>query len=95
MSNLMFYFCFSTRYRVLPVFHTHPGDRSDLGQYMPSAADYWVMSTLRDGLGGAVGERVYFPDCSCTEYGVAGAGAYFFRRQREPAYLFPGPGMLG
>ena len=94
MSNLLFYFCFSARYWVLPVFHTHPGNDSELGPYMPSAADYWVMHTLRDQLGGAFGERVYFADGSYTQYGLIASGAYYFRRQGETAYLFPWPDML-
>lgn len=89
MSDLMFYFWFSPRYLVLPVFHTHPGVRSDLGLRMPSSADYGVMKSLQARLGdGAVGERVYFPDGSCTEYGVTGAGHYYFRRPVGCAYLF-------
>lgn len=94
MSNLMFYFCFSARYWVLPVFHTHPGNDSELGLHMPSTADYWVMHTLRDQLGDAFGERVYFADGSYTQYGLIASGAYFFRRQGETAYLFPWTDML-
>lgn len=90
MSNLIFYFWFSSRYLVLPLFHTHPGIRNDLGLRMPSPADYWLMSALRTRLGGGpVGERVCFPDGSYTEYGVTGAGQYYFRRPGQGAQLFP------
>lgn len=84
MSNLMFWAWFSGRYAHLPVFHTHPSLENECGERMPSRADWWVMGSLRERLGGgAAGERIYFPDGSCTAYGITGAGDWFHRRCDE------------
>ncbi|MCF7982903.1 MAG: hypothetical protein K9L70_00730 [Thiohalocapsa sp.] len=90
MSDLLFYFWFSPRYVVLPVFHTHPGYLSDLGYKLPSTADYRVMRVVRDRLdGAAAGERVYFADGSWTEYGFTAADRAFFRRQGDAIRVLP------
>jgi hypothetical protein len=79
MSDLMFFFAFSPRYLVLPLYHTHPGAQNELGSHRPSCADYLIMAQLRDLLGVAVAECVHFPDGTCTEYGFAANGRAFFR----------------
>jgi hypothetical protein len=79
-SNLGLHCAVSARYVVLPVFHTHPALTNDVGLRKASRADYQALRRLQQRLGGvAVGERVYFPDGSCTDYGLTGSGLPFDR----------------
>ena len=80
-SDLGFYFAFSPDYLVLPCFHTHPATWNELGYEMPSLADYLMLETLHQQLGGvAVCDRVVFPNGRHTRYGVDEDGRWFSRR---------------
>ncbi len=77
-SNMGLYLRLSSRYVVLPVFHTHPGLDNEVGRRKASLADYTLLRCLRDRLNGAaVGERVYFSDHSFTRYGISADGIPF------------------
>jgi hypothetical protein len=77
-SNLSLHCAVSARYVVLPVFHTHPALTNEIGLRKASRADYQALRRLRHRLGGGpVGERVYFPDGRCTDYGLTGSGRPF------------------
>ena len=91
MSNLLLYALMSARYMPIPVFHTHPVYRTEITGYkQPSLADCGVMGSLRRRYdGAAVGDCVFFPDGSWTEYGVTGQGRCFYRRAGD-ALLPPG-----
>ncbi len=89
-SDVLLYAMMSPRFMVIPVFHTHPGSRSDRGFKQPSTADYGVMGTLHYRLdGAAVGGCVLSRDGTCTEYGLTGHGRCFYRRCGD-ALLPPG-----
>jgi hypothetical protein len=80
-SDLGLYFALSPDYLVLPCFHTHPDDWNELGEEMPSLADYRVLETLHKQLGGIdVCDRVVFPNGRHTLYGVDAQGRWFSRR---------------
>jgi hypothetical protein len=77
-SNLGLYLRLSSRYVVLPVFHTHPGLDNEVGRRKASLADYTLLRCLHDRLNGTgVDERIYFPDHSYTRYGIDDDGVPF------------------
>jgi hypothetical protein len=85
MSDVLLFAMMSARYLPIPVFHTHPVYRTEVGYKQASAADCWVMCSLYHRLNGAeVGDCVVFPDGTWTEYGIAGHGRCFFRRAGDP-----------
>jgi hypothetical protein len=93
MSDVLLYALMSGRYLPIPVFHTHPSYRTAIGYKQPSAADFWVMGSLCYRLDGApVGDAVFFPDGTWTEYGITGHGRCFFRRAGDA--LLPPSGEL-
>lgn len=93
MSDVLLYALMSGRYLPIPVFHTHPSYRTAIGYKQPSAADFWVMGALCYRLDGApVGDAVFFPDGTWTEYGISGHGRCFFRRAGD--VLLPPGGEL-
>lgn len=84
-SDLGFYLGASPDYLVIPCFHTHPEFHNELGEEMPSLADYRNLARLHAQLGGAdVCDLVYFPNGHCTLYGVDARGRWFHRRQGRP-----------
>ncbi|MCG6939828.1 MAG: hypothetical protein LJE69_01075 [Thiohalocapsa sp.] len=85
MSDVLLYSLMSARYLPIPVFHTHPIYRTEMGYKQASAADFWVMGSLYHRLNGAaVGDCCFFPDGTWTEYGITGHGRCFFRRAADP-----------
>lgn len=90
-SDLGFYLGTSPDYLVLPCFHTHPEFSNELGEEMPSLADYQALARLQAQLGGApVADLVYFPNGHRTLYGVDARGRWFHRRQGRPPGDIPG-----
>jgi hypothetical protein len=93
VSDVLLYALISSRYLPIPVFHTNPNFRSPLGYKQPLVADFWRMRLLYHQLNGSpVGEAVFFPDGTCTEYGISGHGYCCFRRAGDP--LLPAIGEL-
>jgi hypothetical protein len=93
MSDVLLYAMMSARYIPIPVFHTHPIFRTPLGFKQPSPADFWLMGSLHYRLGGApVGDAVFFPDGTWTEYAITGHDHCAFRRAGDP--LLPPSGEL-
>ncbi|NBC15572.1 MAG: hypothetical protein GVY09_19955 [Gammaproteobacteria bacterium] len=91
ISDVLLFAHMSARYVPIPVFHTHPVYRTALGYKQPSAADFWVMGALYYRLEGAtVGDCVFHPDGTWTEYGITGHGRCCFRRAGDP--LLPAGG---
>jgi len=85
MSDVLFYAMMSARYLPIPVFHTHPTFRTPLGYKQPSPADFWLMGSLHYRLDGApVGDAVFFPDGTWTEYAITGHDQCAFRRAGDP-----------
>ncbi|MGD9298772.1 MAG: hypothetical protein PVG09_03630 [Thiohalocapsa sp.] len=81
MSDVLLYALMSERYLPIPVFHTHRTYRTRVGYKQASPVDYWAMGSLYYRLNGApVGDCVFFPDGTWTEYGVTGHGRCVFRR---------------
>jgi hypothetical protein len=85
MSDVLMYALMSARYQPIPVFRTHPIYRTDIGYKQASAADFRAMGSLHYRLDGApVGNAVFFPDGTWSEYGISGHGRCFFRRAADP-----------
>lgn len=85
ISDVLLFAHVSARYVPIPVFHTHPVYRTALGYKQPSAADFWVMAALYYRLeGAAVGDCVFHPDGTWTEYGITGHGRCCVRRAGDP-----------
>jgi len=94
VSDVLFYAMMSARYLPIPVFHTHPTFRTPLGYKQPSPADFWLMGSLHYRLDGApVGDAVFFPDGTWTEYAITGHDQCAFRRAGDP--LLPPTGEPG
>jgi len=85
ISDVLLFAHLSARYVPIPVFHTQSIYRTALGYKQPSAADFWVMGALYYRLeGAAVGDCVFFPDGTWSEYGITGHGRCCFRRAADP-----------
>ncbi len=89
MSDVLRYALMSERYLPIPVFHTRPIYRTEIGYKQAGAPDFWLVSALHYRLDGTpVGNSVVFPDGTWSEYGITGHDRCFFRRAGDP--LLPG-----
>ena len=82
-SDAMYYYSFSPRFFVWPIFHTHQTLSSDIGPHLPSTADYIHLKALLMSIGRRrIESSVYFPDGRRVIYSVVSTG------RRVPLYGF-------